>query len=346
MVRVLFLGNLANVSYLLAHGLSRFHGVDALLLQKLCDANAMERDVLYGFRSGNPYQVNLKAWYSGSGARAIAGVSKWFLAESRQLQADIVHLTGLGSLEMSLFCRLKRAKLVRHFHGGDLREAGPARLAVQALARESAALVSTPDLLGLWPRRSIWLPNPVDPLFFSLKESEDHSIFVHAPLEPIKRPEVIFAAWARLRQLDKEVCLRVSERGRLAKLYHEKFRTDTRVEWVKLLSRQDTVQVLNKSKVIWGQHPWAGTFGLSELEGLACGKPVFAAFDSARYPSNYCPPVFSSNDPAEIARSTDVLLKDSLMRKRIGEKATKWVTKFHGLENVSLMLRDIYRSVL
>lgn len=148
MVRVLFLGNLANVAYLLAHGLSRFHGVDAILFQKLYDADAVERNILYGFDSGNPYQVNLKTWYSGSGARAIAGISKWFLAESRQLQADIVHLTGPGSLEMSLFCRAKRAKLVRHFHGADLTEASPARLRLQAFARESAALVSTPGSSG------------------------------------------------------------------------------------------------------------------------------------------------------------------------------------------------------
>lgn len=103
---------------------------------------------------------------------------------------------------------------------------------------------------------------------------------------------------------------------------------------------------MNESKVIWGQHPWAGAFGLSELEALACGKPLFASFDPSKHPLAYRPPVFSYDDPAEIATATRDMLNDSQVRRDIGENGVKWVAEFHSLETVSRALLDIYHSVL
>jgi hypothetical protein len=353
-MRVVHIGNIANSGYLLCAGLAKL-GQEAEFWQQYPPSRPAElglimRDTFYGFRPGNPYNVPIHVF--NRGAATLEEYLKWLIRTSRKAPPiDILHVHGPYPPEMQLVRLMKRAKMVLHFHGSELRSwsslIGIYQYVPLLLAREDIALASTPELLPLWKRRILWFKSVIDPLFFERTEMPDHSrIFAPVLFNDTKGWQKIILSWRILRELDSSVSLRLIMGGRHLERAKAMIAGDKRVTWLPLLTRRQIANEMARASVIWGQQNIYGVLGNTELEALASGKPVIATFEPRRYPENYIPPLVPATDPQKITLCTMSLLHDSALRRRIGDKSRAWAKSEHGLEVLAERLLSIYNSLL
>ncbi len=106
----------------------------------------------------------------------------------------------------------------------------------------------------------------------------------------------------------------------------------------------DMPALLGRYDIVMGQFK-LGALGMSELEAMACGKPVLSFFN---YPQAYDepPPIFSTRDAEEGAEMLARLVEDQQLRKEAGEKGRAWVEKHHEYVNVAKFVEGRYRQVL
>lgn len=176
--------------------------------------------------------------------------------------------------------------------------------------------------------------------------SQDKRIFAPVSFQDIKGWQKIILSWRILRELDSSVSLRLITGGRHVERARAMIAGDKRVTWLPFLTRRQIANEMACASVIWGQQNPYGEVGSTELEGLATGKPVIATFEPRRYPEDYKPPVVSATVPQQIARCTMSLLRDSALRRRIGDKSRAWAKSEHGLDVVTKRLLSIYSSLL
>jgi glycosyltransferase involved in cell wall biosynthesis len=80
---------------------------------------------------------------------------------------------------------------------------------------------------------------------------------------------------------------------------------------------------------------------MMELESLACGKPVVAYAEFVDcYPEP--PPVFSANQPAQVAEYLLSLVDDLALRRNSGEQGRAWVQQYHGYITIARLLEQVY----
>jgi glycosyltransferase involved in cell wall biosynthesis len=255
-----------------------------------------------------------------------------------------VHFGAFGVLAWP-----SRLPYVLHLHGSDIR--GPRWYNV-ALTRASLpmarlVLFATPDLAPVVLRHrpdALFLPNPVDlNEFYPRGQETRYDVFVASKLDNGKGVEVAIEGLALLR--------RSGWRGRIAML---SFGGDARrlrelalsrlgdVEWLPPAARSEMATRYSRASVVVGQLS-LGALGMTELEALACGRPVIARWSyRGWYPAE--PPLISVSSPEGLARSVDELLSNRHQASELGMAAHDWCRQNHDSMRVARELLGLYRE--
>jgi hypothetical protein len=347
-VKVLHFGNVANVPYLLAYGLEKYFGQKAYVVMSA--KLPSDHKLFYGYRSGsgsgNPYKIDM-LWMTGDFQSDIRSILHFIVKE----QIDITHFHLGGAITANLLAKVGRCKIIRHFHGADLREMPTTQRSFFFLLGERKVLVSTPDLLAhLWNKAKShveWLPNPIDPLITETTEESEDESSVFLPTrhdEDPKKTSVAFEAWTYLRKLNPTVKMKTIMWGNDFPEFYERFKSDRRIVWLPVMTRQDYVKQLKSCSVVWGQF-LLGIFSLIELEAMAAAKPIITY---SKWHTRYSrpPPLSSHCSPESIAQITNAFLVNESARKKTGLSLREWCLSHHGLEVVCRRLHHIYREVL
>jgi glycosyltransferase involved in cell wall biosynthesis len=104
--------------------------------------------------------------------------------------------------------------------------------------------------------------------------------------------------------------------------------------------------LLRDHRVVLGQFR-VGALGNAELEALACGVPVAAAF---RYPDAYAspPPLVAGgvDDPEAVAHALAALLDDVPARAALAAASVAWIGATYAAPTIARRLIEVYREVL
>jgi|TARA_B100000315_G_scaffold138603_1_gene127677 glycosyltransferase involved in cell wall biosynthesis len=334
-MKIIHIGNIANVSYLLCHGLTTEYNIDTMLAVK---DEPINFPFIYN-KNNNPYQVNFFVFKTQR---------DYFHLLSEALTADILQFHGrIKAKQLPL--ELLHPRKIRHFHGSDIRNQSWRKNILlktgSSIVREKV-LISTFDLMNSW-NDAQYLPNPVDPIFFkAFSSQDDYSIFLPARFEnQTKGIHFAFEAWDRIKRLNKEVKLKVICWGEDLEYYRVKYKNDERIKWMQTLNQSKMAIEMANSSIIWGQFKIMSLVGLIELEAMALAKVVMMKFDEPKI-AEYRPPICNVNTPEDLAQKTLQLLGDEGHRNRIGQQAQEWVKKNHSLKNVTRKLVDIYNNLI
>lgn len=236
--------------------------------------------------------------------------------------------------------------MVVHAHGSDVRDrvrSPAAKTVTRSLERASAVIVSTPDLLEHVPAGAIHLPSPIDGEFWS-DEADDSTgdgeptILIHARLTPVKGAEALLAVADRILQARPEAKVLAFGGTGL-----DEEAQSTGIEILPFGDASAVRNVLRRSDVVIGQHRLHAV-GLSELEAMACKKPVVMPLDRSLYDPDI--PVATTSSIDETAEECLTLLDDPARRRSIGAASRRYVMERHDLPVVARSLASIYEGLL
>ena len=256
---------------------------------------------------------------------------------------DFVHLHWA---RYAPFVLTGKVPLLVHAHGSDLRgrtKGMEASLVLNALSKAEKVLVSTPDLLEFAPGNSQLFPNPVDCSFWSAKKRvkdapENRVVFVHSRLKVNKGTKRILDIIYALRSMEPSTTVRILAEGKLA---HEARLLGAEV--ASFGSKDFVRKMVNSSDVVIGQQELK-VFGLSELEALACEKPVIMPINQSLY--NDTMPILNALGIKETVDLCFSLLEDDIRREKIGKLGREYVINHHSTPIVSQLLNDVYVGML
>lgn len=236
--------------------------------------------------------------------------------------------------------------LLVHAHGSDVRNRKLGvglHLVQRALERAEVVVASTPDLLQFLPERASVLPNPVDSDFFSpsLKSepiATKPTVLLFARLTELKgAPRLVeFASALRLARPEVEI---VAFGG-------GQFDRAAQGAGVRMLAPADRVGVRNAllaADIVVGQQH-LGVLGLSELEAMACGRPVIAALRQEFRAAGL--PVVASGTTHQMVDDCVALLDSPSERRELGALGRRFVLEHHSHRMVARQLASIYESIL
>lgn len=257
---------------------------------------------------------------------------------------SIIHLHWA---RFSPLMSLGKCPLVVHAHGSDVRnrmDSFIGRIVMRSLHRADAVLAATPDLLQFLPPNAIYCPNPVDLDFFAQDSSaardEKHgrTVMIHARLTDIKGGRQLLTVARELKRHRDDVELLAFEGGTF-----DSEAAALGVRMLKPTNRDGVRRALLASDVVIGQLR-LGVLGLSELEAMACSRPVIAPITAALYPE--FPPIISVGDPFEIADRCLRLLDDEELRSHIGGAGRRYVERHHSAVAVAALLKTLYEGLV
>lgn len=269
--------------------------------------------------------------------------------ESARGRFDIVHYhyAYVGAL-----ASLGRRTTAVHCHGTDVRAGlrDPLRrpLVLLALRSASLVLVATPDILpavrAVRPD-AVFLPDPVDTAAFRpLAREPDGTIrvlLISAPLA-IKGIEHVAAAVRPLMGTPGIVVHAISRGPGDARRFRE-LGVPTLIPAV---PHDRMPELISAYDIVVGQAA-VGALGMSELEALACGRPVVAPF---RYAAAYGspPPLVGADvsDPGEATAEIRRLAADTDRREAIGRESRAWVERHHGARRIADRLVELYGDAI
>ena len=285
------------------------------------------------------------------GALDIAGVPARFLEAAeisryiRRSRFDIVHIHWAYMGWMGI---AGRYPYLLHCHGFDLtRNLGwpfLGWLTRRAVAKAQRVFYSTPDLAPYAARLrgdAAFIPNPVNlERFRPSKGPGGGRVLLISRFEPKKGPETALAIVRELKRREPAAQVDAFDWGTarpqpadaaLLNLMHR-------------VTYEQMPELLAGYDAVIGQFR-LGILSMSELEAMACGKPVLSFFD---YPQVYDepPPVFSTRDALEGAETLSDLLRDEGMRREAGERSRDWVERHHDHMEVARLLERHYREVI
>ena len=233
-----------------------------------------------------------------------------------------------------------------HTHGHDIRANLSHPLmgwfTRRALERAVRVFYATPDLAPVAKsvrEDAVFIPNPVNTDRFRPLEraaNERPRVLLISRLEPIKGISLAFRVVEEVKRRLPQVEVDTFAWGPL----YRKFRACDRVRFIPTVPYSQMADLINRYDMVLGQFS-LGILSMSELEAMACGKPVVSYF---KYLEAYDapPPLISGRHPEELADNMTALLEDSSARKELGESGRSWVEDHHDYLKVARMLEEHY----
>ena len=265
---------------------------------------------------------------------------------------DIIHIHYGTNSYLALFNNIP---FYLHLHGTDIRdfnrESIKGALVLQGIKKAKALFYSTPDLYKIIkPIRSdaIYLPNPINTDFFSphitFSKSDQIDIFNISKLDKNKGIEKQFSIIEDLLNQKQELVIAIFNFGNIAEKYTDKlkFYRSKNVQIFGKVQHRDMIDIINNSRIIIGQMS-IGSLGCSELEAMACGKPVVCHIKDLEMYSTP-PPVISVSNTSEAEERILELLRNPNLAYEIGKKARKWVEENHDYVNIAKKLLNYYQQ--
>jgi glycosyltransferase involved in cell wall biosynthesis len=273
----------------------------------------------------------------------------------RRNHFDIVHIHYARFAYMAFLSQLP---YVLHCHGSDLyldlQRIGFRKLTITAIQKAQKVFYSTPDLYKfLAPIRSDaeFLPSPIDLENFypQIKpQSEPSRVLSISKLDRRKGIDQIIRIIELLWQSRVNLKIAIINYGQdslEAKRFINEHNNDNRLILLPLIPHKDMPSLINSFDIILGQQCLeVGALGISELESMACAKPVVSYYS---YPNAYPkePPVLSSPSPEDSSTNILKLLDDITLQHQIGNNAREWVIDYHEMNNVARNLISYYKTL-
>lgn len=268
----------------------------------------------------------------------------------RENQFDILHIHYASIAYMAL---ITRSPYYLHVHGADILEdlhrPGFRQLTLLALRTAECVFCATPDLMDkVLPYRSdaVFIPNPVDFKDFfpqSIRSISPKRILCISKLDRRKGMEEIVETMEALWRVESDIILGMFSFGNNSAAYQPFIeRNRHRIELIDRIPHNQMGRLINSFDIILGQQSKiASTLTLSELESMACGKPVVVNFQyDDWYPQK--PPVQVSSTPEEAVRQLLLLIRDSKLCTKLGKEARSWVLNTHDRELSAQRLLTYY----
>jgi glycosyltransferase involved in cell wall biosynthesis len=253
-----------------------------------------------------------------------------------------IHYAYLGVIGV-----LGRFPYVLHCHGDDVRDLAQAvRRPIIELALKHAAHVyyATPDL---WERIKAlrpdaeFLPNPIDIELFKPAplEPAGPDVFIACSLNANKGVENIYEACQLLVSARPGIRITALAGGERTKAFDD-------MAQVTLIANQPRAKmpaIMARHRVIIGQ-AHNGAIGMTELEAMACGRPVVSHFV---YDNAYAepPPLVRAHLGPEIAAAVLGLLDDPQAAQETGCASRAWLARYHDAGIVAERVEALFETL-
>jgi glycosyltransferase involved in cell wall biosynthesis len=275
-----------------------------------------------------------------------------FLAINRRIRSQHYDIVHIHYAYLGLMGVLGGYPYILHCHGTDVRL--PIRNVFRRIARDVAlrrarlVLYSTPDLeRSLRAERpdAIFLPNPVDTLTFSPGDREEQGghgvrILIISCLSAVKNVKWAFAiAGGLVRRYGRRIHFTAIDFGP----DRAEYRGAPQTMFVPAVAYDQMPRLIRAHDIVLGQLGLPA-LGMSELESMACEKPVVCSFRPWPVYDEQ-PPVVSALTVADGIEGVGRLVEDEALRNRIGTTGRQWVTRHHDIRAIGRQLLDLYARV-
>lgn len=233
-----------------------------------------------------------------------------------------------------------RHPLVVHCHGSDVRNPDRVRAVALSQVYRAADLIiaATPDLVEHLPAGSRYLPNPVDTdMFRSAVGLEDapFDVLVFAQLTDIKGAPELLDIVRLIQRIDPAIRISAIDHGPYADAFRQ-----LGVRMVDFMAPKELPGFINQHRLVLGQRV-LGVPGTSELQAMACGRPVVMPIDPDLDP-DLRPPVVDGADPTKVAEQVVSVLNTPTELSHMGEHLRSWTVANHDTRSVSRRLIGWY----
>jgi glycosyltransferase involved in cell wall biosynthesis len=238
-----------------------------------------------------------------------------------------------------------------HCHGGMVTHMNrplSAALIRRCLSQARSVYYSTPNLyerIAAYRPDAIFIPNPVDTEFFS--PGHDGSPSGRFRILSISKMDQT-KGWSHI----ENVLMRLTEHRPRPEIYAFGFGTEptktrrARVERLRscgvhvlsAVDREAMRKLIRSADLVLGQFH-VGAVGLSELEALACGKPVCCYFDYEQYYPEQ-PPFLNSKSADKTVSTVFELMADRAKLCEVGAQGRDWVTRYHSVVSSARVLAE------
>lgn len=222
-----------------------------------------------------------------------------------------------GALKEDIESRVQGHRLVKHYHGDDIR----------GKHDDDYCLVATPDLLAYAPN-GVWVPNPVD---------VDSIERFRKPFEPSEVPKV--AHYPHYKNYGADLYPNY-----YSALYELEQEGKCEVVEVLRMEYSKALELVSQCDIIMGKIlPTIGWFGRFELEGMALGKPVVAFVSDELY-EKHRPPVHRTTRET-LKQDLESLINDQSKQKQLSAAGADYVVDMHSTQKVCQLLDKCYEQL-